>query len=55
MNLLPQFASRHDNIDSLLNQVHHADAMELLARLPDGKYKNIHTNNCSILWYNEVT
>lgn len=35
MNLLPQFANRHDNIDSLLNQVHHADAMDLLVRLPD--------------------
>ena len=37
MKLLPQFTQRRpdDNIDHLLNKIHHADALELLARLPD--------------------
>lgn len=35
MHLLPQFATRNSNIEPLLNTIHHADAMDLLARLPD--------------------
>lgn len=37
MKLLPQFTSRRedDDISHLLNTIHHADAIDLLARLPD--------------------
>jgi site-specific DNA-methyltransferase (adenine-specific) len=33
--LLPTFAQTHKDIEPLLNQVHHADAFDLLARIPD--------------------
>jgi site-specific DNA-methyltransferase (adenine-specific) len=35
MELLPTFAQTHKDIAPLVNQVHHADAFELLARIPD--------------------
>lgn len=35
MNLLPIFAQSHKDIAPLLNRVHHCNALELLARLPD--------------------
>jgi len=35
MKLLPTFAQSHRDIEPLLNQIHHADCFELLARLPD--------------------
>lgn len=35
MPLLPTFAQSHRDIEPLLNTIHHCDAFELLARLPD--------------------
>lgn len=42
--LLPTFASTHKDIAPLVGRVHHADALELLARLPDGSVDAVITD-----------